>query len=211
MSIEFNLELWFCMIAIWVIVLILNSNGVHSMKWIYYFSVPLSLVFLFVMLLFGIILGDGVSEGVREYLFGKSDEGETMWNALMKYDLWTDAAVQTLYSIGVAYWTTYGSYIPIRNPVLGDSLKISIYDTIYAFFAGIAMFSVLGYLRSVEVPLGGESGLEMMYVGLPSAISLTTDSPRFWLCCLFLTFLTFGLDTIIGWVETVVTIIYDIP
>ena len=90
-------------------------------------------------------------------------------------------------------------------------MKLVIYDTIYAFFAGIAMFSVVGYLRSVEFPVSEQSGLEMMYIGLPSAIHLATENPRFWSFCLFGTFFTFGMDTVIGWVETIVTTIHDIP
>ena len=62
------------MITIYILVFVFNSKGIQSMKWIIYFSIPLSLVFILIMLLFGIISGTGVSEGVREYLFGMPNQ-----------------------------------------------------------------------------------------------------------------------------------------
>ena len=60
---EFNWQVWFGVLAVWVLVYIFNSRGVHSMKYVVYVSFPLSLVFIFILLLFGVTLGYGVSNG----------------------------------------------------------------------------------------------------------------------------------------------------
>ena len=92
-------------------------------------------------------------------------------------------------------WTTYGSYNSIRQPILGDALRIVAYDTFYSFFAGIAMFCIVGYLQEQGFDVNSDKGIEMAYVAIPSAIAMTTKSPRFWSCCLFGTWFIFGLDT----------------
>ena len=67
-----------------------------------------------------------------------------MWEELSTSLIWTDAATQAIYSIGISMWTTYGSYNSVAKPVVGDALIIVSYDTLYSFFAGIAMFAVVG-------------------------------------------------------------------
>ena len=100
-SMNFSWQVYFCTIAIWSFCMVLNWKGVTSMRFIYYFSVPLSVVFLVSMLLFGILLGNGNSEGVRQYLFGDAESTDFKWGALANWNLWSDAARQNLYSIGV--------------------------------------------------------------------------------------------------------------
>ena len=72
MAFEFNWQVWGCLMGVWFIIFLLVSRGVHSMRYILYISLPLSLVFIFCLLMFSIQL-EGGAAGVREYLFGKPE------------------------------------------------------------------------------------------------------------------------------------------
>ena len=61
------------MLLVFVVVFFVNRGSIRTIRWLIYFSIPLSIVFIFVLLLFGITLGDGVSVGVKEYLYGADE------------------------------------------------------------------------------------------------------------------------------------------
>ena len=92
-----------------------------------------------------------------------------MWQELSSADTWTDAAIQTFFSLEVSIWTTYGSYCKLEKPIVGNVVKIIAFDTCYALLAGIPMFCFIGYLDENNFPRHG-GGLELLFVSMPSAI-----------------------------------------
>ena len=195
MTYEFNWQVWCAMLVGWAAIFLACHRSVDTIKYVIYVTFPLSLVFMLVLILFGVTLGCGASDGVNEYLWGKSDREYRLWDELQTSLIWTDAATQAIYSCGLGMWSTYGSYKSVTAPVVGDGIAIVVMDTAYAFLAGIAMFSVVGYLRHEGFPLEGEKGLEMAFIALPTAIAMRTESPRFWSACLFFSFVSFGYDS----------------
>ena len=79
---EFNWQVWVAMLIVWAVIFLSNRRSVDTLKYVIYFVFPLSLIAIFVLVLFGITLGDGVSEGVETYLWGKSDKEYTLWEEL---------------------------------------------------------------------------------------------------------------------------------
>ena len=125
--------------------------------------------------------------------------------------MWIDATTQAIYSTGITIWTTFGSYNGVGKSIVGDAVIMVAYDAIFSFFAGAAIFSVVGYLREQEFPMNDDSGLELVLIALPAAISETTARPKLYTFMFFACIFIFAMDSIIGWVETVVTILYDFP
>ena len=92
--------------------------------------------------------------------------------------MWIDATTQAIYSTGITIWTTFGSYNGVGKSIVGDAVIMVAYDAIFSFFAGAAIFSVVGYLREQEFPMNDDSGLELVLIALPAAILETTARPK---------------------------------
>ena len=107
-------------------------------------------------------------------------------------------------------WMTYGSYVNVHKPVLGSAIAIAALDTCYSLLAGFGVFSIVGFLRSINYPLSSQKGIELAFSVIPSALSMTSENPRFWCCFLYLSWFMLAMDTQMAWVETVVTSICDV-
>ena len=194
-SFEFNWHVWSAMLIVWAAIFLACHRSVDTIKYVVYYTFPLSLIFMFIFIMFGVTLGCGVSDGVNEYLWGKPGKDFHLLEELKTSLIWTDASTQAIYSIGVTMWSTYGSYRSYTEPVVGDGIKIALMDTAYSILAGFGMFSVIGYLRHEGFPLEGEKGLEMAFIALPTAISMRTAWSPFWSSLLFISFFSFGYDS----------------
>ena len=82
---EFSWNVWLGMVVTWVCLYFTNRKSVYSLQVVAYFTIPLTALFLFLLLLVGVTLGDGVSAGVSEYLNGTVEGGadlRTIWTEL---------------------------------------------------------------------------------------------------------------------------------
>ena len=95
----------------------------------------------------------------------------------------------------MSVWTTYGSYKNLEAPSVEDAVKIVAFDTLYSFLAGIAIFSVVGYLRASDFPLDSPTGMEMNFVLIPSAIAMTADNAKFWCAGFYFCLFFISLDS----------------
>ena len=146
---KFNWPVWFAMVTIWVLVLIFNSKSVDTIQYIVLFSWWFSLLFMLMFLIKAMTLGDGVSEGIQEYIWGDPKKEFNLWEELQSPSIWIDASTQCIYSVGLSICTIYGSYNdPVNTSMLGCALKMALYDTLYACCAGMCMWSVIGHLRA---------------------------------------------------------------
>ena len=206
---EFNWTLWLAVLTVWALIFVFTRQSVISMRWLFYLSWPLRIAFLFVMVLFGMQLKNG-DIGVTEYLFGtlaptkkyaweklEKDTSNNLWEALQHSEIWLDAASQSLYSVGVSYWTSYGSYCRIDKPVVGDAVHILAFDTLCSVFAGLFIFTVVGHLRAEELPFDAR-GNEGVFIGVPYSFAISTDNPPLWSCLFFATWFLFGLSSSFG-------------
>ena len=181
---EFAWEIWLAWLSVWVMLYFIHRNSISSMRLVQYIGFPLSLIAIFVTLALGVTRGEGVKDGVLEYLNGPPD-GKSMDEILSKSDIWSGAFGKVLFSLGVTVWTTFGSYNSIKEPILEGAVKIAFVDTAYAVINGIGIFSIVGYLRSINFLASAydvtessgqswfayEGANEMNYIGIPSAIA----------------------------------------
>ena len=79
----FAWELWIAVAMLCVILYGVHYRGVDSMRWPLYITFPWTILLVLVLLVSGIMIGgDGASEGVREYILGKSDYDKSVWESL---------------------------------------------------------------------------------------------------------------------------------
>lgn len=69
------------------------------------------------------------------------------WERLLDPLVWLDAATQIFFSLGLAFGTmvAYASYNSIHENTLRDAIKISVANCMTSLFAGVVVFSILGF------------------------------------------------------------------
>ena len=111
--------------------------------------------------------------------------------------MWSEAVGQIFFSIGVAFgtMTAYASYNSKYQNTAIDSVVISLSNSLYEFFCGFVVFSIVGYLRYVtkktDVATGG---FGLAFVTYPVAFS-TIPGAQFWCILFFFTLFILGLDS----------------
>jgi len=105
--------------------------------------------------------------------------------------------------------TSYASYNRKNKPIIRDVMIISFGNCLLSFFAGFAVFSIVGYLKWIGSPVAGKtSSTGLAFTAYPAAAE-TLPASNFWTLILGLTLFTLGIDTAFSLVEAVSTVIYD--
>jgi SNF family Na+-dependent transporter len=88
--------------------------------------------------------------------------------------MWADAAGQIFFSIGVCMgiMTSYGSYNPIRKPIILDNIIIALTNSCVSFVSGFAVWSIVGFLKAQgsaasDIARGG--GTDLVFIAYPVA------------------------------------------
>ena len=113
-------DLTLCNLAAWIIVFLCLFNGVKSSGKVVYVTATFPYLLL-IILFFAGIFRDGASAGVDYYLTPD-------WSKLKESSVWSSAASQIFYSLGVAFGglMTMSSYNTFNNNVSRDTLIVSI-------------------------------------------------------------------------------------
>ncbi|TNN88686.1 Sodium-dependent proline transporter [Liparis tanakae] len=127
--------------------------------------------------------------------------------------VWNDAASQVFYSlgIGVGGLLSMASYNKFDNNVIRDTLIITAGNCGTSFFAGFAIFSILGHMawkKGVPVAEVADSGPGLAFVAYPEALALLPGS-AFWSVMFFLMLFMLGIDTLFGNMEGITTAVLD--
>ena len=166
---------------------------------------PLLIVLLLIILIRGITL-PGAGDGL-EMLF-KPDFSKILDGAV-----WVDAYGQVFFTLSIAFaiMITYSSYLPEKSDIVNNGFMTALLNSGFSILAGIAIFSILGYLMNQA---GGElpenlSGVFLAFATIPAAINeLPTMSVL--VGVLFFLALTFaGLSSFISINEVVVRSLSD--
>ncbi|TKS83471.1 Sodium- and chloride-dependent glycine transporter 2 [Collichthys lucidus] len=160
---------------------------------------------LIVLIIRGATL-EGSLQGVAFYLTPD-------WGRLANAQVWNDAASQIFYSlgIGVGGLLSMASYNKFDNNVIRDTLVITTGNCCTSFFAGFAIFSILGHMAWKKgVPVGevADTGPGLAFVAYPEALALLPGSV-FWSIMFFLMLFMLGIDTLFGNMEGITTAVLD--
>ena len=154
---------------------------------------PVLLVLTVVLVAWGLTL-DGAMEGLKQYLKPDLEEGG-IWEKLGDVQVWRDAFGQIFFSLSIGFgiMIAYASYLPKKTDLVRNAFITCIVNCSYSVFAGVAVFSVLGYMAQASgqaVADVAKGGPGLCFVVYPEAISLL---PRFNSTFGFLFFLTLVL------------------
>lgn len=106
--------------------------------------------------------------------------------------------------------TSYASYNRRNKPIIRDVMFISFGNCLLSFYAGFAVFSIVGYLRWLGSPVAQKtSSSGLAFVAYPAAAE-TMPGSNFWTLILGLTLFMLGIDTAFSLVEAISTVVYDV-
>lgn len=126
---------WFCCFAA-------VFKGVHGSSYIVWFTVPVPLIFILVMMINNLTL-EGAEKGIDKYLNGTP-------GMVVPSSVWADAVGQIFFSIGVCMgiMTSYGSYNKVDKPIILDNMVICLTNSSVSFISGFAVWAIVGYLEA---------------------------------------------------------------
>ena len=122
----------------WAAVCATLAGGIKSSGKVVMVTATAPYFFLVVLFLRGITL-DGQMIGIRYYL-------TPQWDKLQDPHVWTAAATQIFFSLGVGYGglISFASYNKKDEDIVQDAMILSCGNCFTSFFAGFAIFSILG-------------------------------------------------------------------
>ncbi|KAM3585316.1 uncharacterized protein V6R79_013984 [Siganus canaliculatus] len=201
-----NWKLALCLAIIWLVCYFCVWKGVKSTGKVVYLTATFPYVMLLVLLVRGVTL-PGASQGIIYYL-------KPNHTRLADPQVWMDAGTQIFFSYGICLGslTALGSYNKYNNNCYKDSFYLCLLNSGTSFFAGFAIFSVLGFMaeeQGVDISAVAQSGPGLAFIAFPRAVAMM-PIPQLWAVCFFIMIIMLGLDTQFVSLEALMTSVTDL-
>lgn len=208
----FGAEVYLATLVVWIVVYFCMFKGVNSSSYVVWVTVPLPVFFIFIMVVNNLTLPNA-SSGVAMYIKGLDFEGNApdFGEALTTGQMWSEACGQIFFSLGICMgsMTSYSSFNPEDKPIIGDAFKIAFINSGISFFAGFAVFSVVGYLQGIGSPVAAKTAsIGLAFIAYPAAIE-TLPGSNGWAFILAITLFTLGIDSAFSLLEAASTVMQD--
>lgn len=202
-SLNYELILW--SLLTWALMYLIVFKGVGVLGRVAMWTVPIPLFLLGILIVVG-MNQPGAMEGLRLYL---SPE----WDKIAKPKVWLAAFSQIFFtlSLGFGIMIAYASYQPEDSDINNNSFITSFANCATSFYAGFAVFSVLGALAwALNAPVEGvvASGPGLVFTVYPVALMELPFGN--WLGVLFFSsLLMLGINSGFSIVEAIITGLND--
>lgn len=177
---------------VWVILFFIMFRGARVIGRVAVWTVTIPWALLIILLIRGLTL-PGAIDGLNYYLTPD-------FAAMANPDLWFAAFSQIAFtlSLGMAGMFAYGSFVAKKADVTNNAFITSFANCATSFFAGFAIFSTVGFImQALAVPVGdvSVSGLGLVFVSYPVAISMMPAAPVLIGILFFLALFFLGIDS----------------
>ena len=175
----------------WIIVYRGIQKGIELANKIF---MPVLFILTAVLVLWSLSL-DGATEGVKAYLTPD-------FSVLTKPGVWIDAFSQIFFtlSLGFGIMIAYASYSDENTNLSRNALLTAVINSGFSIFAGVAVFSVLGFMaQSQGKPISEvvSQSIGLAFVAYPKAVSLMPGGNLFG-AIFFLSLVIAGLSSSIS-------------
>jgi len=158
-----------CLLIVWIAIFLIIYKGTKVIGPVSQYVMIIAWVSLIVLVLRGLTL-PGATKGLNYYL-------SPDFSKLGHLDLWFAAFSQIAFtlSLGMAGMYAYGSFIKKKGDVNNNAFITGFGNCATSFFAGFAVFSVVGFImQSLSIPVGevSTSSVGLAFVTWPVAISM---------------------------------------
>ena len=126
--------------GVWLMMYLCVFRGVKLVSKIVLWTVPLPWLMLVILVIRGLTL-EGAINGLEYYL-------EPRWADLARPKVWQTAFGQVFFSMTLAFGVmiTYASFLHRKSDINNNALIVGLSDLGTSFVAGLAVFSVVGFL-----------------------------------------------------------------
>jgi len=188
------------LLAVWGLMYWIVLKGVDRVSKVVKLTVPLPMLLIVFLAIRSLTL-PGADVGLEYYL-------SPNMAALGDPEVWLAAYSQVFFTLSLAGGTmiAYSSRLPDDSDVNNNAHIVSLTDAGLAFFAGLVVFSTVGYLaastgQSVETVV--DSGPALAFAVYPTTISLLPAGAALFGFLFFLTLFLLGIDSAFAIVEAV--------
>jgi len=181
-----------CLAIVWVIIFLVIFKGVKVIGPVSQYVMIAAWAFLAILVVRGLTLA-GAVEGLNYYLTPD-------FSGLGNVEVWFAAFSQIAFtlSLGMAGMYAYGSFIAKKGDVNNNAVITSFGNCGTSFFAGFAVFSIVGFLmQSLSIPVGevAAKSVGLAFVTWPVAISMMPGANAFFGVIFFLCLFLLGLSS----------------
>jgi NSS family neurotransmitter:Na+ symporter len=194
------------LIVVWIVNWTVVHRGVRrGIELANKIFMPLLLVMTSILVAWSVTL-DGAREGLIAYVTPD-------FSKLTTPRVWIDAYSQIFFtlSLGFGIMIAYASYLPDKADITRNAVIAAVIDWGYALFAGIAVFSVLGFMAMSQGKPISEvvtESIGLAFVAYPQAVSLMPGGNLFG-AIFFLCLVVAGLSSSISIIEAFVSAVVD--
>ncbi len=203
---QIRTPIFFALLFIWFVNWFIVYRGVQrGIELANKIFMPLLFVLTAVLVFWSLTL-DGAMAGLRAYLTPD-------FSRLSEPKVWIDAYSQIFFtlSLGFGIMIAYASYLPEKSNITRNALIIAFMNSGYSLFAGIAVFSVLGFMATSQgQPLSEvvSQSIGLAFVAYPKAVSLMPGG-NFFGAIFFLSLVVAGLSSSVSILEAFVSAMVD--
>ncbi|XP_017872516.1 PREDICTED: sodium- and chloride-dependent glycine transporter 1 isoform X1 [Drosophila arizonae] len=194
-----------CLLITWIIIFACVVRGIKSVGKVAYFTAPFPYVLLTILFVRGVTL-PGAATGIKFFFYPE-------WHRLLDLRVWSDAAVQMFFGLGPGWGgiINMASFNRFHNNAKFDSILVVMINVFTSIYAGIVVFSVLGFLSKMSgksVSTVATSGAGLAFVTYPEAIA-KMPIPQLWAFLFFIMLFLLGIDSVFVQLEAITTSILD--
>ncbi|GAB0089144.1 Transporter [Sergentomyia squamirostris] len=225
----FNYNVAIALTAAWFLVYLCMVQGITESSKVVYITAIFPYVVLIIFFFRGITL-KGASDGLK-HLFTPD------FDRLTDPVVWLEAGTQIFFSLGLGFGglIAFSSYNPANNNCYRDALLVSVTNCCTSMFAGVVVFSIIGFKatstfdscmeiknnmmtlnKTTNLPLcdlqkeldNSASGTGLAFIIFTEAINQFPGA-QLWAVLFFLMLFTLGIDSQFGTLEGVATSLVD--
>lgn len=198
-------ELALCLLLAWILVCFCLAKGIKSGGKAAYFTAFFPYVVLLILLIRSLTL-EGSTDGIIYYF-------KPQWHKLKEAKVWGDAAIQIFFSLSPCWGglITLASYNKFHNNCFLDAIIVSVMDSVTSVFAGLVIFSIIGYMaaeQKLPIDVVVTEGAGLAFIAYPEVVTKLPIS-QLWSVLFFSMLITLGLGTQISTVTTIHTTLMD--
>ena len=194
---------------VWIAIFLIIFKGIRVVGKVVPWTVGLPWALLLLLIVRGISL-KGAAKGLDFYL--RPD-----FSQLLNPNVWLAAYGQVFFSLSLGFgiMIAYASYLPKNSDINTNAWIVSFANCLTSYFAGFAVFSVLGYLAfTTNQPIAdvADSGPGLAFVTYPTAIAKLPGGAGIQSITgvmFFLMLLNLGLTSAFSLIEAIVTGLKD--
>ncbi|XP_074034900.1 sodium-dependent neutral amino acid transporter B(0)AT3 [Leptinotarsa decemlineata] len=136
---SFNWKIAIALFVAWILVYMCMIKGIASSGKVVYVTATFPYLVLIIFFFRGVTL-KGAGDGLR-HLFTPT------WHIILDPVVWLEAGTQIFFSLGLAFGglIAFSSYNPVNNNCYRDAIMVSLTNCFTSMFAGIVVFSVIGF------------------------------------------------------------------